>query len=161
MKHILHNSEFQLDEILFKERNKEYGAYPLRRDANLILTKSVFLGVGLVAILSISPLLINAFRTKDIVKPIIEGKHRLWNIPQQETETPRKEEKKQNALEKPKEIDTRLPEPKLNATNEHRSPKLQKPIRQFQEFKLQRETSQPYRRDHRCIVRQPSHQNHQ
>ncbi|WP_226064416.1 energy transducer TonB [Kaistella polysaccharea] len=68
MNNLLQNKEFQLDEILFENRNKNYGAYVLRNDADRILTKSMFLGIGLFALLAITPLAINAFKTPEIVK---------------------------------------------------------------------------------------------
>ena len=61
MKPLLQNQEFQLDEILFENRNKAYGAYVLRHDADRILTKALFLGIGLFAAFAITPLAINAF----------------------------------------------------------------------------------------------------
>ncbi|ROI09348.1 energy transducer TonB [Chryseobacterium sp. H3056] len=61
MKPLLQNQEFQLDEILFENRNKAYGAYALRHDADRILTKALFLGIGLFAAFAITPLAINAF----------------------------------------------------------------------------------------------------
>ncbi|CAM3084408.1 energy transducer TonB [Kaistella daneshvariae] len=68
MKPLLKNHEFQLDEILFENRNKAYGAYALRHDADRILTKSLILGIGLFAALAITPLAINAFSTADVVE---------------------------------------------------------------------------------------------
>ena len=68
MKPLLKNHEFQLDEILFENRNKAYCAYALRHDADRILTKSLILGIGLFAALAITPLAINAFSTADVVE---------------------------------------------------------------------------------------------
>lgn len=61
MKNLLQNKEFQLDEILFENRNKNYGAYALRNEADHILTKSMLIGIGVFAMIAITPLLINAF----------------------------------------------------------------------------------------------------
>lgn len=69
MKHLLKNSEFQLDEILFKNRNKNYGAYELRSKSDLILTKAMFAGVALFAAIAVTPLAINAFKTVEIADP--------------------------------------------------------------------------------------------
>ena len=71
MKKLLQNKEFQLDEILFENRNKRYGAYVLRNEADLILTKSMFIGIGVFAMIAITPLLINVFNATEA--PIIEA----------------------------------------------------------------------------------------
>ncbi|MFL9834293.1 energy transducer TonB [Chryseobacterium terrae] len=61
MKHLEHNQEFRLNEILFENRNKAYGAYVLRTESDRILTKAFFIGVGLLAAVSIIPTVISAF----------------------------------------------------------------------------------------------------
>ncbi|MBO6183709.1 MAG: energy transducer TonB [Chryseobacterium sp.] len=61
MKHLEHNQEFRLNEILFENRNKAYGAYVLRAESDRILTKAFFIGVGLLAAVSIIPAVISAF----------------------------------------------------------------------------------------------------
>lgn len=66
MKHLLENQEFQLNEILFENRNKQYGAYVLRNESDRILTKSLFIGVSLLAAMSITPMIISAFRTAEV-----------------------------------------------------------------------------------------------
>lgn len=66
MKHLLENQEFRLNEILFENRNKQYGAYVLRNESDRILTKSLFIGVSLLAAISITPMIISAFRTAEI-----------------------------------------------------------------------------------------------
>lgn len=63
MKHLEHNQEFRLNEILFENRNKAYGAYVLRTESDRILTKAFFIGVGLLATVSIIPVVISAFKT--------------------------------------------------------------------------------------------------
>ena len=65
MKNLLQNKEFQLDEILFENRNKDYGAYVLRTEADRILTKSMFIGIGVFAMIAITPLMINVFNATD------------------------------------------------------------------------------------------------
>ena len=69
MKHLLPHSEFQLDEILFQDRNKAYGAYVLRSESDRILTKAMFVGVALFAAVAVSPMIANAFKMKEIEKP--------------------------------------------------------------------------------------------
>ncbi|MDH6251168.1 protein TonB [Chryseobacterium sp. H1D6B] len=51
----LYNSNPTLDEIVFENRNKEYGAYDLRHQYSKILTKSFLLGTALFLILALSP----------------------------------------------------------------------------------------------------------
>lgn len=71
MKHLEHNQEFRLNEILFENRNKAYGAYVLRTESDRILTKAFFIGVGLLAAVSIIPTVISAFQSTETV--IIEN----------------------------------------------------------------------------------------
>lgn len=66
MKHLEHNQEFRLNEILFENRNKAYGAYVLRTESDRILTKAFFIGVGLLAAVSIIPVAISAFRAPEV-----------------------------------------------------------------------------------------------
>lgn len=63
MKHIHQNQEFRFNEVLFEHRNKQYGAYVLRNESDKILTKAFFIGVSLLAAISLTPVLINAFKT--------------------------------------------------------------------------------------------------
>jgi len=63
MKHLNQNQEFRFNEVLFEHRNKEYGAYVLRNESDKILTKALFVGVSLLAAISITPFVISAFQT--------------------------------------------------------------------------------------------------
>ncbi|MCD0479880.1 energy transducer TonB [Chryseobacterium sp. LC2016-29] len=69
MKHLEHNQEFRLNEILFENRNKAYGAYVLRTESDRILTKAFFIGVGLLAAVSIIPTVISAFQSTETAPP--------------------------------------------------------------------------------------------
>jgi protein TonB len=51
----LYNSNLTLDEIVFENRNKEYGAYDLRHQYSKILTKSFLIGTALFLVLALSP----------------------------------------------------------------------------------------------------------
>lgn len=73
MKHLHQNQEFRLNEILFEHRNKEYGAYVLRNESDRLLTKALFVGVGLLAAISITPMIISAFKTKPSVHIPTDG----------------------------------------------------------------------------------------
>ncbi|CAA7194670.1 energy transducer TonB [Chryseobacterium potabilaquae] len=66
MKQLHQNQEFRFNEILFEHRNKEYGAYVLRNESDRILTKALFIGVGLLAAVSVTPFIISAFKTVDV-----------------------------------------------------------------------------------------------
>ena len=53
-----------LNEVVFEKRNKEYGAYALRNEANVVLKKALYIGVGLFGLLAMTPLLINTLKPK-------------------------------------------------------------------------------------------------
>lgn len=54
-------------DIVFENRNKEYGAYQLRQIANHDLMKSLFIGIGIVALATGGTLYANHKATKDII----------------------------------------------------------------------------------------------
>lgn len=60
-----------LDEIVFANRNKAYGAYSLRTEYSGDLTKALFVGVAFFASLSIIPLVVSAFST-DVIPVIVK-----------------------------------------------------------------------------------------
>lgn len=53
----------RMDEIVFANRNKAYGAYALRNEYSNQLTKALLVGVAFFASLSVTPLIISAFKT--------------------------------------------------------------------------------------------------
>lgn len=57
-----------LDEVVFANRNKSYGAYALRNDYSNQLTKALFIGIAFFASVSAVPLVMNAF-TSEVVLP--------------------------------------------------------------------------------------------
>ncbi len=65
MKNIFKNSDYHLDEIVFENRNRSYGAYNLRAESDRVLTKAMFMGIGLFACLALSPVVINALHTSE------------------------------------------------------------------------------------------------
>jgi protein TonB len=69
MKDLQTNQDFRFNEVLFEGRNKQYGAYVLRNESDRILTKALFVGVSLLAAISLTPMLISAFKTTDVVAP--------------------------------------------------------------------------------------------
>ncbi|MFP3835250.1 energy transducer TonB [Chryseobacterium sp. SIMBA_028] len=70
MKHLNQNQEFRFNEVLFEHRNKEYGAYALRNESDRILTKALFIGVSLMAAVSITPFVISALKGPSITDTI-------------------------------------------------------------------------------------------
>ncbi len=56
-----------LDEVLFANRNKSYGAYALRNDYSNQLTKALFIGIAFFASVSAVPLLMNAFKSEVVL----------------------------------------------------------------------------------------------
>ncbi len=119
MKHLLENQEFRLNEILFENRNKAYGAYVLRNESDRILTKSLFIGVSLLAAMSITPMIISAFNTAE---PIITDGFippPTMIIPEDHTvKPPVTVAPLQPASAQVKTFDDRLPDPKANITKE-------------------------------------------
>ncbi|WP_027387718.1 energy transducer TonB [Chryseobacterium gregarium] len=119
MKHMHQNQEFRFNEILFERRNKEYGAYVLRNESDKILTKALFIGVGLLAAISLTPLAVKAFKGDtvkervgvivDLIDPVIPPDVLVptVTVPLKQTKVP-----------DVKTVDDRLPEPKANVTNE-------------------------------------------
>jgi protein TonB len=120
MKHIHQNQEFRFNEVLFEHRNKEYGAYVLRNESDKILTKALFIGVSLLAAISLTPLAINAFKSDvvkvpegviiDLVEPVVP--------PDVVVVPPKAQPVPQTTAPNVKTVDDRLPEPKANVTNE-------------------------------------------
>ncbi len=73
MKHLMENKEFRFNEVLFEHRNKEYGAYVLRNESGKILAKALFVGVSLLAAISVTPLILNAFTDRTPVHVPTDG----------------------------------------------------------------------------------------
>lgn len=70
MKNFLNSEkEYRFNEILFENRNKNYGAYVMRNDEAHNLTKALFIGVAFFAALAITPLIINSFQTPAVIDP--------------------------------------------------------------------------------------------
>lgn len=56
-----------LDEVVFANRNKSYGAYALRNDYSNQLTKALFIGIAFFAAVSAVPLVMNAFKSEVVL----------------------------------------------------------------------------------------------
>lgn len=120
MKHLNTNQEFRFNEILFEHRNKEYGAYALRNESDRILTKALFIGVSLLAAISITPLAISAFKheapTEGPGGVVIEFVDPV--VPEREVTLPVKVILPTVKPQDVKTFDDRLPDPKAHVTNE-------------------------------------------
>lgn len=118
---LLQNTEFQLDEILFQNRNKQYGAYVLRHESDRILTKSLFYGVAFFGLLATAPLMINSFKKTAEVIPesgpfIIKD---VDPVAPPETVKPPAEQPQKTA-----QVDTRTPTPTRNAVEDNPPAKI-------------------------------------
>ena len=88
-----YKSNLTLDEIVFENRNKEYGAYDLRHSYPKILTKSFLLGTALFLTLALSPFIYLTIK-RLAAPPKQEVKADLVNIIQEDKvlEQPKEEE---------------------------------------------------------------------
>lgn len=112
------NPEFRFNEVLFEHRNKQYGAYVLRNESDRILTKALFIGISFLAAVSLTPLVINAFKSDHVIEKTIYDRGHIFK----QVVTPEKDPplpvKPQLVPEKIKTIDKTVPEPKAIVTNE-------------------------------------------
>ena len=78
-----------LNEVVFEKRNKEYGAYALRNEANVFLKKALFIGVGLFGLLAMTPLVIANLKPKAIDNPVfVDINIKDLNLPEDVVERP-------------------------------------------------------------------------
>ena len=83
-----------LDEVVFANRNKSYGAYALRNDYSNQLTKALFIGIAFFASVSAVPLVMNAFKSEVLLpKDDFSGREILVI---NDTETPKPKPKPDN-----------------------------------------------------------------
>ncbi|GEN77401.1 energy transducer TonB [Chryseobacterium hagamense] len=118
MKNMHQNQEFRFNEVLFEHRNKEYGAYALRNESDRILTKALFIGVSLLATVSITPVVINAFRNTETAKGPIETPPPMINVDHPDDPPVVVLPPRSTSAPNVKTYDDRLPEPTKNVTNE-------------------------------------------
>lgn len=126
---VQYGSNRDLDEIVFENRNKEYGAYDLRKSYKPLLTKAFILGTLLFAFAIILPFAIAKF--KEATK--VEEKQVSIDLTEIKEDEQIFEEKKEEAAPPPPPkaeevkqeiIKDVIPEPKVNARNEEPPPKL-------------------------------------
>lgn len=122
MNNFFKNDDFQLDEILFQGKNREYGAYALRHDANKILTKALFVGIAFFATVAITPFVINSFKTEPIVHETGSGEHVFVEVPiTKDIEKPKPVEPNVvKPLVDQKTIDTSVPTPVAHLTQKEK-----------------------------------------
>ena len=78
-----------LNEVVFEKRNKEYGAYALRNEANVVLKKALFIGVGLFGLLAMTLLVIANLKPKAIENPVfVDINIKDLNLPEDVVERP-------------------------------------------------------------------------
>ncbi|AZA82665.1 energy transducer TonB [Chryseobacterium lactis] len=121
MKQQNQNQEFRFNEVLFEHRNKEYGAYALRNESDRILTKALFVGVSLMAAVSITPFVISALKGPSITKQIIScdfGPIDIKNVDTPEVIPPIETIMPVTPPPSVKTYDDRLPEPTAHPINE-------------------------------------------
>jgi len=115
MKHLLHNQEFQLDEIIFQGRNKQYGAYALRNNSDRILTKAMFFGVMLFGVFAATPFIVNALRAEPVIGKTIDNEGYIFKyIPETPEVKPPAATPRTAAVHT---VDTRTPTPTRDAQN--------------------------------------------
>lgn len=83
MKNILTNTqEIKFNELVFANRNKQYGAYVLRNEESSTLKKALFIGVAFFAAVSVIPLIANSLIDKKVEEPAPTGGLILTPIPE-------------------------------------------------------------------------------
>ena len=122
-----YNENLTLDEIVFENRNKEYGAYDLRHQYPKILTKAFFIGTFLFVLVAIVPFVIVQIQQMN-AKEKTEVDANLMEVLQEDKilEVPKEEEPPPPPPPPPKEepkievIQNVVPEPK-------KAPKVETP----------------------------------
>lgn len=69
MKNLFKKEDIQFNEILFEGRNKAYGAYDLRMESDRMLTRALFVGLGLFVAVAATPFVVNAFKSDAVMAP--------------------------------------------------------------------------------------------
>lgn len=109
----------RLDELVFQDRNKEYGAYDIRKSYRPNLTKAFFIGIVAVTLAVIAPLVymkVQAARGVEETKVEVQLDEILEPPPpaMQEEEPPPPPPKQEEPEEKVEIVKDLIPEPKPN-----------------------------------------------
>ena len=97
----IYSQNLTLDEIVFENRNKEYGAYDLRHQYPRLLTKSFIIGTGLFLVTALSPFIYMTIKSMN-EKEAVEVKSDLVEIIEEDP-----------IIEEPKEEEPPPPPPKV------------------------------------------------
>ncbi|WP_139421986.1 energy transducer TonB [Chryseobacterium scophthalmum] len=97
----IYGQNLTLDEIVFENRNKEYGAYDLRHQYPRLLTKSFIIGTGLFLVTALSPFIYMTIKSMN-EKDALEVKSDLVEIIEEDP-----------IIEQPKEEEPPPPPPKV------------------------------------------------
>ena len=119
------NQEFRFNEVLFEHRNKQYGAYVLRNESDRILTKALFIGVSVLAAVSLMPLIANALKGPNITEKIIACDFGPFNVRQVDDVEQPPVQQVQTARPKVKTEDTTVPEPRVVVKSEKNVEKIE------------------------------------
>ena len=128
---VRYGSSDNLDEIVFQNRNRAYGAYDLRKVYKNYLTKSVLIGTTLFVLAIVVPFTYAKIKEANKVeeRQVSVNLEEIYDQPKEEQQEekqeappppppPKAEEVKQEII---KDV---IPEPKVNAQNEAPPPKL-------------------------------------
>ena len=69
MKNLFKKEDIQFNEILFEGRNKAYGAYDLRMESDKMLTRALFVGLGLFVAVAATPFVANVLKSDVVLDP--------------------------------------------------------------------------------------------
>lgn len=121
-----YNKNLTLDEIVFENRNKEYGAYDLRKQYSKTLTRSFILGTVLFCVVAITPFVVMKIKQMNAKEKTEVSANLIDIIPEETIIEQPKEEEPPPPPPPPKEepkveiIQNVVPEPK-------RAPKVETP----------------------------------
>ncbi|MFP3598960.1 energy transducer TonB [Chryseobacterium sp. SIMBA_029] len=113
----IYNQNLTLDEIVFENRNKEYGAYDIRHQYSKILTKSFIIGTSIFLVLALSPFIyltiknLTAPPTKEVKADLVDVLQEDKIIEQPKDEPPPPPPPPPKEEEKVEVIQNVVPEP--------------------------------------------------
>lgn len=113
-----------LNEIVFENRNKQYGAYVLRAEANQTLQKAFFVGMTFFAVLAATPLLIAKLNKV----PIDNDKHGFREVTYIDETEKDKEVEKTKPIVVPPKPDVPIKTQSLDPPNPTANPKVETTI---------------------------------
>ncbi|WP_447951089.1 energy transducer TonB [Chryseobacterium koreense] len=123
MKHLFQNQENKFDEVLFQGRNKDYGAYVLRNEADSILTKSMLIGIGVFALFALTPLVAHYFADSPVTPTDTSAGPFVLDIVDQPEDTPPVVQPVVPPQAKVNTLDSRVPDPTRDAKFDKVMPK--------------------------------------